>query len=557
MARGGRSSGIVGWLRHLVRRDFSFGGLCGALVFFWLSLTPSLLPRAAAFQGVVSAITAMIGYGLGTAASALIRRFLRHEPSRAVKQIAWRVLVAAALVGSALMLWQSAHWDEDLRALVGLEPDRRAAVTIVVVTVVFASVILLGARLVRSLGRFLTRQVERVVPRPVALAVGGALAVLVIVGFVQGFLLRRAVDALDAMSAVADESTDMGATRPTSPLRSGSDGSLVEWDSLGRMGRRFVGLGPTVEDLERFHEPGCCEEPVRTYVGLESGDSVSERAALAVEELERTGAFERAVLVVYTATGTGWINPRAADGIEYIHRGDTAQVSIQYSYLPSWISFLVDQRRAADAGEALIGAVLERLDSMATDDRPMLLLYGESLGSFGTEEAFASTDDMQDSVDGALLVGPTFSNDLWRELTEERLPGSPEWLPEVDDPGVRFARDPADLEGFAEADLDARIVYLQNSSDPITWWNTELAYRKPDWADPPDPPDRAPAFRWFPIVTFWQGAMDLADSLGVPTGYGHNFGSNVVDAWLAIERPDGWTDADTAALKQLVYDAEG
>ncbi|MBF6481925.1 hypothetical protein IU408_27845, partial [Nocardia cyriacigeorgica] len=37
-----------GWLR------LEFGGLVGALVLIWLSLTPSLLPRDALFQGVVT-----------------------------------------------------------------------------------------------------------------------------------------------------------------------------------------------------------------------------------------------------------------------------------------------------------------------------------------------------------------------------------------------------------------------------------------------------------------------------------------------------------------------
>ena len=44
-----------------------------------------------------------------------------------------------------------------------------------------------------------------------------------------------------------------------------------------------------------------------------SADTVQERADLAVEELERTGAFDREIVVVATSTGTGWIDPDAAD----------------------------------------------------------------------------------------------------------------------------------------------------------------------------------------------------------------------------------------------------
>ena len=39
----------------------------------------------------------------------------------------------------------------------------------------------------------------------------------------------------------------------------------------------------------------------------------------------------------------------AVDSIEYLHRGDTAIVSMQYSYLPSWITILVDPVRSIDS----------------------------------------------------------------------------------------------------------------------------------------------------------------------------------------------------------------
>ena len=54
-----------------------------------------------------------------------------------------------------------------------------------------------------------------------------------------------------------------------------------------------------------------------------------------------------------TVTGTGWVDPDAAETVEYMHRGDTALVALQFSYLSSWISFLVDAPKAAEAGTAL------------------------------------------------------------------------------------------------------------------------------------------------------------------------------------------------------------
>ena len=88
---------------------------------------------------------------------------------------------------------------------------------------------------------------------------------------------------------------------------------------------------------------------------MESAPTAEERAALAVKELDRTDAWSREVLVVMGTTGTGWIEPQSSDSLEYLWNGDTAEVTIQYSYLPSWISFLVDKQtgRGRRAGAVL------------------------------------------------------------------------------------------------------------------------------------------------------------------------------------------------------------
>ena len=67
-------------LRWVFWRHLCFGGLAGALVLFCLSLTPSLLPRGWVLQGVVSGVTAVIGYGVGSMLSSGIRKVI---PSRA------------------------------------------------------------------------------------------------------------------------------------------------------------------------------------------------------------------------------------------------------------------------------------------------------------------------------------------------------------------------------------------------------------------------------------------------------------------------------------------
>ena len=50
------------------------------MLFLWLSLTPSLLPRGPLFQGIVSGAAGAIGYGLGVFGVWLVR-FMRSRPT--------------------------------------------------------------------------------------------------------------------------------------------------------------------------------------------------------------------------------------------------------------------------------------------------------------------------------------------------------------------------------------------------------------------------------------------------------------------------------------------
>ena len=259
-----------------------------------------------------------------------------------------------------------------------------------------------------------------------------------------------------------------------------------------------------------------------------------------------------------TTTGTGWVDENVADSIEFLHNGDTAQVAMQYSYLPSWVSFLVDTSKAEQAGEQLITAVVDRVNDLPPDERPTLLVFGESLGSFGTESAFTSPENMVSNVDGAMLVGPTFVNSLHIELTSQRDEGSPFWRPIVDaGKSFRFAVNPSDFTDPEIVDetvewSEPRIVYLQNSSDPITYFNPDLLLSEPEWLKGERGPDVSDDMVWIPFVTFLQVAADMAFSMDVPAGHGHRYGSNVVDGLVQISAPDGWTADDTAALRELI-----
>lgn len=326
-------------------------------------------------------------------------------------------------------------------------------------------------------------------------------------------------------------------------------GTVLPWPTLGRQGRNFVAGGPDPSQISTFTgEPA--DEPIRVYVGLRSAPSIPAEAALAVKELDRTGAFGRKVIVVATTTGTGWLNQEMTDPLEYMYGGDTAIAAIQYSYLPSWLSFLADKGPAQEAGRDLFDAVYDRWRQLPAGHRPKLVILGESQGSFGGEAAFSGADDIRNRASGGLWVGPANSNVLWGRFVSGRDPGSPEWLPVYEGRRtVRFAARPADLDPDSQTWERPRVVYLQNANDPIIWWSPSLAFHVPGWLKGPRGPGVSPAMRWYPLVTFWQVSADMADSTPVPAGQGHVYSSlEGATAWASIIPPPGWTPDRTAAL---------
>jgi uncharacterized membrane protein len=228
-------------------------------------------------------------------------------------------------------------------------------------------------------------------------------------------------------------------------------------------------------------------------------------------------------------------------------------VSPSYSYLPSWISFLVDQSKARDAGRALFDHVYGVWAALPADHRPKLLVFGESLGTFGGEAAFTGLGAIQNQTDGVLWAGPPNSNTLWRGFVAGREPSSPEWLPVyADGREVRFADQPSDLGHPATTWSTPRLAYLQNASDPIVWWSPNLIFSRPDWLTGTRGRDVSQSMTWLPFVTFWQVTADMVFSTGVPEGHGHRYVADYVNGWAAVAQPPGWTQADTDHLRKVI-----
>ena len=539
---------------RFVPAGYEFGALALAVIFAWISLTPSLLPRGPMFQGVVSGGSAAFGYAIGVLVTVLARKaFAPREFGRDMDRRSWSILAAVTVVVSIpLIIWYES-WQDELRSLMEVSGLRWWAgpVTAVVAAIVFFVLVALSRLWLRA-ARWTGRQIGRIAPPRVSAALGVVLILVLTIGLVNGVVWRGIYSMLDSSFQELNDEHRPDSPEPEIVERSGGPQSLVTWDSLGRQGRIFVANGPTVGELTDFSGRPATQ-PVRAYTGLASAENIEAEADLAVRELERAGGFDRAVLGVITTTGSGWINESSAAALEYMFDGDTALVSMQYSYLPSWISFLVDQDRARDAGRVLFDAVHARWESLPAESRPRLVVFGESLGSFGGESAFDSAADIAARTNGALFVGAPNSNVLWSRFTTDRDSGTPEWLPIYrNGTTVRFVARPADLDRPDTAWPQPRVIYLQHPSDPITWWTPKLIYERPDWLREERGYDVLPSTRWFPFVTFLQVSADMAVSNSVPEGHGHTFRADLADAWAAILEPAGWTTEDTARLRTIL-----
>ncbi|GLP73716.1 membrane protein [Mycobacterium antarcticum] len=547
------------WAWSLLRLDF--GGVAVATVFFCLSLTPSLLPRDWLFQGLIGGINASIGYAIGVVLANAFHRFaLRHRqwwpPPRKTLNAVKVGTVVVAIVVCVSMLIPAAAWQRQVSAEMGIAgPATLGYLRTLVAAVLVGGACVCVTRVLYDAIKWLASALIRRwrLHQEVALFIGTSIVVILVITLVNGVLYRGFLVGASRVFQPQNYTTRDGVVEPTEPEKSGSPTSFAPWETLGFQGRNFVASGPHAAELTRLTGRPA-KEPIRVYAGLETADSDQARADVVVRELVRTGAFARKLLVLVPTTGTGWINPVAARAIETMYGGDTALVGVQYSYLPSWISFLGDREKSVESGRVLIDAVHDRWSRLPPGNRPKLVLYGESLGSLAGQGAFPWLPDVaRRGFSAVLWVGPPNESALWSGLVQRRDPGSTEVEPRYDNGRtVRFsqANDGVAVAKIGEPEWQGtRVLFLQHASDPIVWWSPELVFSRPDWLVEPAGVDRTTSMRWYPIVTFWQVSADITNASGVPAGHGHNYGDAVLDGWAAVIPPDGWTAADTARVR--------
>lgn len=374
----------------------------------------------------------------------------------------------------------------------------------------------------RRLARLVGRSAARHLPgderywRPIgdALTLGG----LVVGGrATMRFLYHRVEDTAAATEPAYD-------LPPILDHVSGGTASLVPYDSMSTQGRRFVWTARTAERIsEVLHEPG--RDAVRVFVGLETAPTPEKRVAAALDELERLGAFERSWLLVVSPTGTGYVNYAAVGCFEFLTRGDCATVAMQYSLRPSVMSLDRLGQARRDIRQLLVG-LHERLEARPADARPRVMLFGESLGAWASQDAFlhGGTLALQDrGIERAIWIGTPHESGWKRQVF-----GAPR--PDVDRRLVGEFNDLAELEELDDEAREAlRYVLITHGNDGVACLGPELAVQAPPWLGPAgERPKGVPAgMRWQVLTTFLQVVVDMKNSMQVVPGVfaanGHDY----------------------------------
>ncbi|MDN4483166.1 alpha/beta hydrolase [Demequina lignilytica] len=541
-----------GWTRppRIFEPSFSGVGLVVGALFIGISLAPSLLPRIAPVQGIATAVSFMVGYGLGASAHAVWNYLEIPNLRGRAKTITISVLLALIAASLGLSVWSWVGRQNTIRHLFGMEDLSPTAWPIVIgVAVLMAAIILVVSRSLRTLFRWAGDLLDRWLPRRLAVTLAAGALLLLLWLLISGLLVRGFFAGANALFSPRDTTDKVGVEPVTSSLRSTGEGSDLQWDEMGRQGRSFLSSGPTADEIDDYTGGGALE-PIRVYVGLKSAETLDERAQLVLDELVRTGAFDREVLIVGTTTGTGFLEPNAVDALEYLWNGDTAIAGLQYSYLPSWISLLADQAAVRETSQTSFRVIHDYWSSLPEDSRPQLYLYGLSLGSYGVEAVLNDIDIINEPIDGALLSGPPFVNLLHNQIERTRDEGSPAWMPVLSEGRtVRFTGSEDILDQPTAEWGETRIVYLQHGSDPVVFFTPTAFYRVPEYLVGERAPDVTDEMGWFPIITGWQLLLDMPAAGSVPEGFGHMYSSTEnLQAWVGVTDPEGWSATDTADL---------
>jgi uncharacterized membrane protein len=344
-------------------------------------------------------------------------------------------------------------------------------------------------------------------------------------------------------------------TPPSNEYVSGGPNSVSPFEELGLQGRRFVTEAvPPHEIDDTLGETGAMH-PVRVYVGVESEPLYATgRSELALQEMERLGAFDRKYLLLVSPTGTGWVDHTVAETAEILARGDIATVCIQYGKAPSFLEIQGVSLGRAQFRQLLWG-VRQRLTGVPEDQRPKVLVFGESLGAWSSSDVI-----MHQGIAGFDHYG--IESALWFGL-----PGLARWSRT----GMREGRNPLTPGGSVgafdrfdqyqeltpKARKSLRAVVVDHDNDPISQMSLRLAVKRPPWLDGEPRRNVADGMRWQPVITFIQVVVDAMNAMvtipGEYKSFGHDYRADTLDfVAAAYDLPPTTADQREAIHETLI-----
>ncbi len=524
----------------------SFLGVIAALAMYAVSVSPSLMARSWAWHAVASGILVACGYVAGVVVQNVAQLVIRltgltisaSEPVELGFRIGIGALFALWWIYAVIQSYRRARKAAALVNMPGETFGEYLLGTAGAVVVSWMLLRIVGA--LNGLCWMLIASLDAHMPRPAAIVVSMVILFAIMFFLTSKVILRGGIGFFRRKAEQLNMRTARGIYQPVAPERSASPASSVTWESVGGQGRVFLGRGPSRLDIAQVCG-GVAMEPIRVYSGMPTGGSgIEQAAATVVAELHRTGAFDRAVILIAASTGSGWVDEWQVQPLEFLTRGNCATASLQYSYVPSVLNWLTGLEPAQEASAALFAAVRAELDLMDEADRPALFVCGESLGAFASQSVFESFEDVLARVDGALWVGTPAFTPMHAALTAARHKGSPEVAPVVHNARrVRFVNEPSDLRtdlygrelgpwGFP------RVVYAQHPSDPVVWWTNKLIWTQPDWLRERAGRDVSLNVEFTRFATYIQVLADLPVAGTAPGGHGHTYHEELIPLWRGI-----------------------
>lgn len=495
-------------------------GLFGALILYAESLRPGLLPLNDLSQIIFGGIALALGYDAGLIAGWVLKKF-KISPKFSLD---WRVrylLYFAFIAVAAYFSQNRLQWQREQRAFLGLEEDTPSFLLVLAGSIIVAFLAIMAGLLIRKIAGFSALHTRKLSTK---LIVYGA--VWLVVAAIGYAVFSLSIFGIQIFLETKSKPAPMNLAPPVVALQSGGPGSLVLWQGLGPKGQEFAVRG---------YDNALSQKPIRLYAGINNEADLEKRVDLVMQEFERTNAFERKAVIMFTPSGTGWVNPVAVVAAEKALDGNIASLALQYSNNAAVLQYLVDKNIPGEASSLLFSKLRTRLDAVAKEKRPKLYVYGESLGSLGSQEIFTgkSVEEIAEQVDGALWVGSPSASQLWSSLSKD-----------TNTRIVRFGTSANDFESISGQWGPSRVAFLYNVTDPVVRFSTRLAYQSPVWLKEPRAKGIDRHMQWRPIITMGHILFELFPGRRPPSGVGHTYDEKIPCAVVTVLQVENKTGLD-------------